>query len=80
MLYLGVDLDFYGKNMPSLDRIDSYKDYTIDNVQWVNQKINFMKQSLTDEDFIKTCKEVAKYNEQKHISDSPVPSTDAPGE
>lgn len=43
----------------SLDRIDSKKGYTIDNVQWVHKRINMMKQSLSDDDFIFFCKAVA---------------------
>ena len=43
----------------SLDRIDSKKEYTIDNVQWVHKKINMMKQALSDSEFIYFCKAVA---------------------
>lgn len=46
----------------SLDRIDSNKDYSIKNVQWVHKNINFMKGRLSNEEFIKLCKEVAKNN------------------
>jgi hypothetical protein len=47
----------------SLDRIDSTKGYVPGNVQWVHKKINLMKQSLADEDFIYFCKKVAENNE-----------------
>lgn len=40
----------------SLDRIDSKKGYTIDNVQWVHKDINTIKWDLSQEDFIKYCK------------------------
>lgn len=46
----------------SLDRIDSTKDYTEDNVQWVHKWINIMKNSLKNEDFILLCKFVANNN------------------
>ncbi len=43
----------------SLDRIDSDKGYTVDNVQWVHKDINMAKQSKSDEEFIHLCKAVA---------------------
>lgn len=43
----------------SLDRIDSSKDYTIDNVQWVHKKINIMKNRLEQNYFIYLCTSVA---------------------
>jgi len=46
----------------SLDRIDSGKGYVDDNVQWVHQNINFMKRSLSNEQFISICKKVALNN------------------
>jgi hypothetical protein len=46
----------------SLDRIDSSKGYTIDNVQWVHKRINAMKSALTDEEFTHFCCKVAEHN------------------
>lgn len=46
----------------SLDRIDSNKGYIEGNVQWVDKRINMMKQSFTQDEFIKMCIEVAKNN------------------
>lgn len=46
----------------SLDRIDSNKHYTIENVQWVHKKINTMKWNLSQQEFIDYCKIVAKNN------------------
>lgn len=43
------------KATASLDRIDSSKPYTPDNVQWVHKIINIMKGSLPDKDFINWC-------------------------
>lgn len=48
----------------SLDRIDSSKGYTIDNVQWVHKDINKLKGNFSDESFVKYCKLVAKYKEE----------------
>jgi hypothetical protein len=39
----------------SLDRIDSKKGYTIDNVQWIHKDVNLMKQQYTNEYFIVLC-------------------------
>jgi hypothetical protein len=44
----------------SLDRIDSSKGYVEGNVQWVVQEINFMKQSLSENDFVNLCKKVSE--------------------
>lgn len=44
----------------SLDRIDSTKDYTIDNVQWVHKDVNRMKNIFDQEYFIDMCKKIAK--------------------
>lgn len=43
----------------SLDRINSSEGYIEENVQWVHKKVNFMKQALPQEEFIKICKMVA---------------------
>lgn len=46
----------------SVDRIDSSKGYTEDNVQWVDKTVNVMKWSLSQEDFIEICKQIAENN------------------
>jgi hypothetical protein len=46
----------------SLDRIDSNKEYTIDNVQWVHREINYMKQAYSQSHFIELCKLVVENN------------------
>lgn len=63
----GLDLTFDSKatthdGNASLDRIDSTKGYTIDNIQWIHKDINFMKQELTDKYFIEMCKIIAEHN------------------
>jgi hypothetical protein len=45
----------------SLDRIDSSCGYIINNVQWIHKKLQKMKQSLSNEDFIHWCSLVGKY-------------------
>lgn len=49
-------------NSASLDRIDSSKGYTEDNVQWVLDEINFMKCALSQDKFISLCQKVANYH------------------
>lgn len=49
-----------GGQTASLDRIDSSRGYVEGNVQWVHKDVNFMKQELSDEYFIKMCKEIAE--------------------
>lgn len=58
-------------NTASLDRIDSSKGYIEGNVQWVDRRINFMKQRMSDDEFIEVCEEVYKYQkEQKEQSNA----------
>jgi len=46
----------------SLDRIDSNKGYTKDNVQWVHKNINLMKMYLDQEEFFNWCKWICLHN------------------
>jgi hypothetical protein len=46
----------------SLDRIDSSKGYTADNVQWVHKSINIMKNGFSQDYFLTLCHEIAKSN------------------
>ena len=45
----------------SLDRIDSSRGYTIDNIQWVHKSINVMKQDLTDAEFVAFCHKIVSF-------------------
>ena len=45
----------------SLDRIDSSKGYTTDNIQWVHKEINMMKQHYSQNIFVEWCKIVTNY-------------------
>lgn len=49
----------------SVDRKDSSKGYTIENIQLVDKDINIAKQSKSDEDFIKMCEQVVNFNRKK---------------
>ena len=50
----------------SIDRIDSFKDYEDDNIQLVDKRINMMKGSLSNEEFIELCIKVADFQRSKH--------------
>lgn len=68
-VFTNIKLQFSSKSnsrdgTASLDRIDSSKGYTIDNVQWVHKNINKMKMDSSDLDFIKWCKLVADNNKK----------------
>ena len=51
----------------SIDRIDSNKGYTLDNIQLVDKRINMMKQSFSQKEFIELCCKVADYSRQNNI-------------
>jgi len=46
----------------SLDRIDSNEGYIKGNIQWVHKRINMMKQSMSDQEFIQWCSIVSNFN------------------
>jgi hypothetical protein len=59
----GVVFDIESKwYKPSLDRIDSDKGYTLDNLRLVVWIVNHCRGDLTDQDFIDMCKKVARKN------------------
>ncbi len=65
--YTGVELYLETKNSllrtpinASLDRIDSKKHYTVDNIQWVLKKVNVIKNDLTHNEFIELCHLISK--------------------
>lgn len=61
----GVDIYFGESNAcpytASLDRIDSNKGYTLDNVQWVHTKVNIMKNKFDQTEFIDFCSKISKH-------------------
>lgn len=48
----------------SLDRIDSSAGYIEGNIQWVHKRINTMKWDLSQSEFVKFCKLVAKHADE----------------
>lgn len=55
----GLDISFI-KKTASVDRIDSEKDYTLDNIQIVHKDINRIKQYFSKNRFIELCKLVVE--------------------
>ncbi len=51
---------------PSIDRIDSTKGYSIDNIQFVCSMVNVMKNKFNEKDFIKMCCLIAKFKGEKN--------------
>lgn len=49
-----------GLTTASLDRIDSDKGYTRQNIQWIDKDINTMKSNFDIKYFVHTCKEIAR--------------------
>lgn len=68
----GVDIKFaitskehlHGGTTASLDRIDSSKGYIEDNVQWLHKRINIMKLTDSQEQFISWCRLIVKNKEE----------------
>ena len=61
----GVPIGFSGSkksgHTASIDRIDSSKEYTLDNVQLVHKDINLMKNHFNQEYFITICSKIANH-------------------
>lgn len=48
------------RSSASIDRIDSSKDYSIENIQWVHKTVNKMKMALPQEIFVDFCRKIAE--------------------
>jgi len=53
--------DQHGETTASIDRVDSSKGYTKDNVQWVHKWVNAMKWDLSQDEFITLCEAVVRH-------------------
>jgi hypothetical protein len=67
----GLDIKFHSNHLfqdgnASLDRINSTKGYTEDNVQWVHKTINMMKNKLSESEFITLCHKISHYQTKKN--------------
>lgn len=69
----GMELKFapsrkaYTQTTASLDRIDSLKGYTMDNIQWVHKSIQRMKMDLEENNFINFCHTISDYHRNKNV-------------
>jgi hypothetical protein len=67
----GVDLCFSPtqcsnpNSNASMDRIESSKGYTVDNIQWVTKDINLAKRSMSQDEFIEMCRAVTAATKTK---------------
>jgi hypothetical protein len=70
--FTGLDINLYVSKKDkisqtgSLDRIDSKKGYTIDNIQWVHKDLNKMKWHLNNSYFIDMCKAVIRSHDKNY--------------
>lgn len=62
ILYQTKEEKKQGIGTASIDRIDSSKGYTKDNIQWVHKDINFLKGNRSNNKFIEWCHKIRKYN------------------
>jgi hypothetical protein len=56
---------WYKETTASLDRINSEKEYTIDNIQWVHKDVNLMKFDLPEERFLDLVEKIYNYRLRK---------------
>lgn len=61
----GIDLRY--NKVISIDRINSNKGYTKNNIQLVHKDINFMKQEYSQSEFINWCKLIYSHNLNKKV-------------
>lgn len=62
----GLPIEFNIKTRTaSLDRIDSSKGYTKDNIQWVHKDINSMKSNRNEKDFLLLCETITDFQRNK---------------
>lgn len=59
---LPIKLGRHHEMTGSLDRIDSARGYSVDNVQWVHKDVNKMKMDLDEPRFIELCTLIASRN------------------
>ena len=69
----GVELSFKTKDSinngtASLDRIDSNKNYTIDNVQWIHKDLNWIKNKFPQDQFLDWVERIYLYKKDYYSS------------
>lgn len=63
-LILRQDVKNLAEVTASLDRIDSSKGYTIDNVQWIHKVVQLMKHIFSQEQYIQICYDVTRMHKE----------------
>ena len=58
----------YRSGNASVDRIDSSKGYTKDNIQWVDKDVNRMKTNFNDDHFVNMCHLISNNDAYKNIT------------
>ena len=67
----GIELELYDTRdkrslrTASLDRIDSSKGYSLENVQWVHKDVNMMKNKYDQDYFIEICRLITEKNNEQ---------------
>lgn len=51
----------------SLDRIDSDKPYTIDNVQWLHKCVNMLKRDMPESEFVNWCCLISDHKRKNNV-------------
>ena len=59
-------------NTASLDRIDSAKGYTLDNIQWIHKDLNIMKNKYDMRTFLQHCRDIVTYHDKKLVNTNPI--------
>jgi hypothetical protein len=66
-VYTGIALNVIDcrkrESNASIDRKDSSKGYSKENIQWVYKPVNIMKNSFSEEEFIFVCKKVSNFKD-----------------
>lgn len=60
-----------GEATASLDRINSSRGYSLDNVQWVHKQVNLMKMNLPETRFLELCQRVTSHHNRGSQTEVP---------
>jgi len=61
----GIEIGFNDCRTASLDRIDSNRGYTNDNIQWLHKDVNWMKGTFPSSRFVELCLAVSEHQRGK---------------
>jgi glycerol-3-phosphate cytidylyltransferase/D-beta-D-heptose 7-phosphate kinase/D-beta-D-heptose 1-phosphate adenosyltransferase len=66
-IYFAYSAKTINDTTASLDRIDSSKNYTIDNIQWIHKHVNTMKMAFDEKYFISICNKINNRHPNKLV-------------